>query len=130
MQKSLCAQTGDQGDDMTDNIKSPDWLKPLQKTIIAGASAIIIALVAVPVWLYEQGQDSLSHLDTKIDQVEVRVVDQLSNKIDMSEKRLTAVEQRLETKIDKLELAVAGNAQAISRVEGSLNIVISLLEKQ
>lgn len=130
MQKSLCAQTGDQGDDMTDNIKSPDWLKPLQKTIIAGAGAIIIALVAVPIWLYEQGQDSLSHLDTKIDQVEVRVVDQLSNKIDMSEKRLTAVEQRLETKIDKLELAVAGNAQAISRVEGSLNIVISLLEKQ
>tara|TARA_B110000503_G_scaffold106843_2_gene159603 strand:- start:655 stop:1002 length:348 start_codon:yes stop_codon:yes gene_type:complete len=115
---------------MTDNIKSPDWLKPLQKTIIAGAGAIIIALVAVPIWLYEQGQDSLSHLDTKIDQVEVRVVDQLSNKIDMSEKRLTAVEQRLETKIDKLELAVAGNAQAISRVEGSLNIVISLLEKQ
>mgnify|MGYP006107902977 FL=1 len=48
----------------------------------------------------------------------------------MSEKRLTAVDQRLETKIDKLELAVAGNAQAISRVEGSLNIVISLLEKQ
>ena len=130
MQKSLCAQTGDQGDDMTDNIKSPDWLKPLQKIIIAGAGAIIIALVAVPVWLYEQGQDSLSHLDTKIDQVEVRVVEQLSNKIDMTEKRLTAVDQRLETKIDKLELAVAGNAKAISRVEGSLDIVISLLEKQ
>ena len=115
---------------MTDNIKSPDWLRPLQKTIITGACAIVVTLGAVPIWLYEQGQDSLVHLDNKIDQVEVRVVEQLSNKIDMSEKRLTAVDQRLETKIDKLELAVAGNAQAISRVEGSLNIVISLLEKQ
>ena len=130
-----CRET--QGDEMNDNKIAPDWLRPLQKTIITGASAIIVTLVAVPVWLYEQGQDSLVHLDKKIDQVEVRVVEQLGTKIDLVKAGAVAGHQQLDQKIDTVETrltnvehAVADNGKAISRVEGALETVISLLEKR
>lgn len=167
------------GDSMKDKKIGQEWLRPLQKTIVLGASAIIVTLVAVPVWLYEQGKGSLGHLDQKINQVETRVVQQLSskieliatgslasnqqlnqqivllqeqfdtkidaveknlesnihgvetplnNKIDAVENRLIAMHQNLDTSITAVEVTVVDNGRAISRVEGSLDTVISLLK--
>lgn len=105
----------------------PDWLRPLQKTIVCGAAAIIVTLVAVPVWLYEEGKGSLVRLEHKIDRTAAKV-EAINNETHQLKTTMVPSNAMLDQRLINLETQVDRNAQSISRVEGSLETVISLLE--
>jgi len=105
----------------------PDWLRPLQKTIVCGAAAIIVTLVAVPVWLYEEGKGSLVRLEHKIDRTAAKV-EAINNETHQLKATMVPSNAMLDQRLINLETQVDRNAQSISRVEGSLETVISLLE--
>ena len=107
--------------------KNPDWLRPLQKTIVCGAAAIIVTLVAVPVWLYEEGKGSLVRLEHKIDRTAAKV-EAINNETHQLKATMVPSNAMLDQRLINLETQVDRNAQSISRVEGSLETVISLLE--
>lgn len=105
----------------------PDWLRPLQKTIVCGAAAIIVTLIAVPLWLYEEGKGSLVRLEHKIDSTAAKV-EAMNNEVYQLKTTMMPSNAALDQRLINLEAQVDHSAQSISRVEGSLETVISLLE--
>ena len=105
----------------------PDWLRPLQKTIVCGAAAIIVTLIAVPLWLYEEGKGSLVRLEHKIDRTATKV-EAMNNEVHQLKSTMVPSNDALDQRLINLEAQVDHSAQSISRVEGSLETVISLLE--
>lgn len=105
----------------------PDWLRPLQKTIVCGAAAIIVTLIAVPLWLYEEGKGSLVRLEHKIDSTAAKV-EAMNNEVYQLKSTMVPSNAALDQRLINLEAQVDHSAQSISRVEGSLETVISLLE--
>ena len=105
----------------------PDWLRPLQKTIVCGAAAIIVTLIAVPLWLYEEGKGSLVRLEHKIDRTATKV-EAMNNEVHQLKSTMVPSNAALDQRLINLEAQVDHSAKSISRVEGSLETVISLLE--
>ena len=125
-----------------EGLKMPDntnieWLDPLADVIKSEVSKLMWAvgvattvLVAVPLWLYDEGKGSIEKLNAALTSSEAKLERQISEDFQALDTKINYTADKLDRRIEATQELVIDNGKAISEVKGSLESVIILLEEK